>query len=411
VQEQNPSLRELLDHVLKKKRLKITGPFKPKIADFVSLFRPGGQIPVNMLSPRNKRRLRSLRRQARFLEEGKLYRQTKEKKEKRKQQAQGNHVQGKKKKRKKQRKLTRIERSIFRLRRRKRLFFESFSTYFQRYQAMRGVYKWPAYPITFRYTPQIAKQYWHVKRASKALVLQSLVGKAVFKRRRLYKRHHRRIKLFTQILNQRLRVKLKPRRGLLGGGVLWNFKPTVKVFGIVLSYIKYVFAFKNRLKKKQDRKRWPYNLTLRRYFRRRLHIPKFRQLARYRVVLLRSLNNVFFSGIRVNDGMILNCLSAGDLGIKGSRRTTQLTAERVGRALGVMLLRKRVRLIDVCIRSHAVDRYVKTAIGGLLSAFVRRALRTKHGQRIYRARLRVKNILFDASISHNGMRRVKPRRV
>lgn len=111
------------------------------------------------------------------------------------------------------------------------------------------------------------------------------------------------------------------------------------------------------------------------------------------VLVKTTINNVFVMVVN-KKRKVLFVKTPGALGFSGSKRKTPYAAEVLGRRVILVLAKKKVRKIEIVIRSP-LSKIIKSVIKGLRS----------------NSKIKLIGICEKISLAHNGLRARKPRRV
>lgn len=145
---------------------------------------------------------------------------------------------------------------------------------------------------------------------------------------------------------------------------------------------------------------------------KRFLLPQTAKLSRLRIVVSRTINNVFLTAVNFATNKVIASVSAGSCGLRGSRKTSNVAAERTAVTLVNQLLLKNIKRVDVVVTTPIVDAFVKTILRNFVSISRRRFVRRNFGNSfVAYNRLKVTNILFSVAKTHNGIRLRKVRRV
>ena len=112
----------------------------------------------------------------------------------------------------------------------------------------------------------------------------------------------------------------------------------------------------------------------------------------YKLNLIVTKNNVFITVLDSKTNRLVYSVSSGILGFKGSARRTEYAASSLGKLVGNWLVNQ---------KSFVVDIVVKVKTGREITGVVKG---------LGRCNIVVNNIYFVNCLSHNGVRRCRPRR-
>jgi len=133
---------------------------------------------------------------------------------------------------------------------------------------------------------------------------------------------------------------------------------------------------------------------------------------RYRVLLTRTLNNVFLTCVNLLDNHVISYVSSGLCGLHGARKSSHIAAEKVAVTLSRKLLNKGITVVDFVICTPIIDAFVKSVIQNLLVSKRRYIVRELRGRNVVGLQsLVIKNLIFSPIKTHNGIRLRKSRRV
>jgi len=165
--------------------------------------------------------------------------------------------------------------------------------------------------------------------------------------------------------------------------------------------------FRKNLIRRRQRRRLKFS-TLRITKIRRLKLSK---ISRYNIRIKRSWNNFFITAFSRFDGFVYEKLTGAASELRGSKRSTATALERMCGVFIKELIKHKIlrKKFDFTFQGPYLSKGAKNS----LKMFVnyKRKVFNRALKKSYLRKLKIRNIILDYNISHNGLRKPKRRRV
>lgn len=129
---------------------------------------------------------------------------------------------------------------------------------------------------------------------------------------------------------------------------------------------------------------------------------KIRKISCYNITIKKNWNNYFVTAFSRFQGTVFEKISGAYSSLKGSKRSTTTALERISNIFIKDLLTHKVlrKKFDFSIQTPYLSKGVKNSLKLMLSA--RRRVFLKGVRKVKQKSLRVRNIILDFKVSHNG---------
>lgn len=170
-----------------------------------------------------------------------------------------------------------------------------------------------------------------------------------------------------------------------------------RVFKLLRKLVNRMRRFKRRFRRKQN------------FYKFRKY--KIRKISRYNILVKKSYNNFFLTAFSKFEGDVFAKITGAASNLKGAKRSTTTSLERISAIFvkDLILCKILKKKFDFVIKTPFVSRGVKNSIRTLVNYKKRIFVRSK--RKAFFRKLKIRNIILNYNVSHNGVRHPKQRRV
>jgi small subunit ribosomal protein S11 len=149
-----------------------------------------------------------------------------------------------------------------------------------------------------------------------------------------------------------------------------------------IHHVRFKFPIRFKNNKSRFRSKYRYQNSFR-------FIPRYKRV--YNLLVRQTVNNIFITLLSTK-GRTLSTSTLGLAGLRGARKYTPYGAELSGRRMGLRMFRRRMRAVNIILKSYPTS---------LVSAILKG---------LFRYRVVIKSIRNEVPLAHNGLRPRKHRR-
>lgn len=166
-----------------------------------------------------------------------------------------------------------------------------------------------------------------------------------------------------------------------------------RVFKILRKLVTRIRRYKRRFRRKHS------------FYKFRKY--KIRKISRYNVLVKKSYNNFFLTAFSKFEGEVYAKITGAASNLKGAKRATTTSLERISPIFIKDLILNKIlkKKFDFVVKTPFVSRGVKNSIRTLVAFKKRVFVRSK--RRAFFRKLKIRNIILDYNISHNGDKTAK----